>query len=339
MAVPAGTEHLARSLVLQKGLEKGQTSKIILQKRKAFSMPANWDDIRLFLAVARAQSLTAAGRALRLDPATLSRRIQRLERDLRVSLFVKSPQGYALTQAGRDLQDRAVAAEDALRAAEAGLSIHTETATPALAGQIRLGAPDGCANYLLPQVCARIVQAHPDLDIQIVALPRVFNLSQREADMAITVSAPSAGRLVVQKITDYHLHLAASDQYLTEGPPIDGLASLKNHRIIGYIPDMVFDRELDYLADIGVARVPLASNSVAVQLNMLRQHAGIGVVHDFALPFSPELRRVLTDALSLRRSFYLIRHEADRANPRLARVAQLLTSGLRQEVLALEAAT
>ena len=62
------------------------------------------------------------------------------------------------------------------------------------AGQIRIGAPDGCANYLLPQVIARICDENPGLEVQIVALPRVINLSKREADMAIAVSRPTAGR-------------------------------------------------------------------------------------------------------------------------------------------------
>ena len=64
------------------------------------------------------------------------------------------------------------------------------TAPEGLTGQIRIGAPDGCANYLLPQVLARICDENPGLEVQIVALPRVFNLSKREADMAIGVSRP-----------------------------------------------------------------------------------------------------------------------------------------------------
>ena len=54
-----------------------------------------------------------------------------------------------------------------------------------LSGQIRIGAPDGCANFVLPKVCADISRANPDLDIQIVSMPRVVNLTKREADMAI----------------------------------------------------------------------------------------------------------------------------------------------------------
>lgn len=155
--------------------------------------------------------------------------------------------------------------------------------------------------------------------------------------MAIGVSAPQAGRLSVQKITDYRLSLAAAQDYLHRHPPITDLAALKSHRIIGYIADMIFDSELDYLASLGLERVALASNSVAVQVNAIRLGAGVGVVHDFALPSAPGVVRVLPDAFSLTRSFYLIRHLDDRRVARLNRFAELLHRGLRQELARLEA--
>lgn len=298
-------------------------------------MQSNWDDLRVFLAVARHHSLSAAGRVLRLDPATVGRRVQKLESALQAALFAKSPQGYALSDAGLALLARAEKVEAAVRATVADLPVETDR----LQGQIRVGAPDGAANYVLPQVCAQIVSANPDLEIQIVALPRVFNLSRREADMAIAVSAPAAGRLVVQKITEYQLHMAASSSYLEASAPLRSISDLSSHRVVGYIPDMIFDRELDYLAELGITRVPLASNSVSVQLNLIRQGAGIGVVHDFALQAAPGVTRVLTDDVSLRRGFYLIRHEDDRRNLRLSRFAEALSRGIRAEVQRLEALT
>ena len=254
-------------------------------------MDIHWDDLRIYLAVARTESLSAAGKILRFDPATVGRRIARLEEMLGSPLFAKSPQGYALTDAGQRLLAHAERAEQAMGAAVAELQGQTGT----LAGQIRIGAPDGCANFLLPQVCAAIMADNPDLDVQIVALPRVFNLSKREADMAIGVSPPNAGRLSVQKITDYRLHLAASRAYLRNAPPITCLEDLAQHRVVGYIADMIFDKELDYLAEIGVPRVALASNSVSVQFNWVRNGAGIGVVHDFAMPFGRGLRKILPE--------------------------------------------
>ncbi|RFP89424.1 LysR family transcriptional regulator [Rhodobacteraceae bacterium 63075] len=297
-------------------------------------MEANWDDLKTFLGVARAETLSRASARLKADPATLGRRIARLERALGQVLFTKSPQGYVLTQEGQRLLPHAVKLEQTMLDAEEDLS--GEGA--ALSGQIRLGAPDGCANFVLPQVCADISRRHPALDIQIVALPRIFNLSKREADMAITVSRPEAGRLVVQKLTDYKLHLAASRGYLEAHGPITSLADLGAHRLVGYIPDMIFDKELDYLSGTSFDRVTLASNSASVQLNMIRQGGGVGVVHDFALPAAEgALRVVLGEAFSLTRSFYLIRHEDDARVARLARFAAELGEGVRREVARLEA--
>ncbi len=291
----------------------------------------DWDDLRVFLAVARAESLSAAGKGLKIDPATVGRRIARLEEVTGARLFAKSPQGYALTEAGTRLLPHAEAAERASLAAAESLS-----GPGGLTGQIRLGAPDGCANYLLPQVLARICDANPGLEVQIVALPRVFNLSKREADMAIAVSRPEAGRLTVQKLTDYHLHLAASRSYLSKHP-LTGPHDLRHHRFVGYIPDMIFDKELDYLAEIGAGPATLTSNSVSVQLNWLRHGAGVGVVHDFALPSAPELVRVLTGHIHLTRAFWLIRHEGDGRLDRLNRFADQLTREVRAEMARLEA--
>ncbi|AWI83592.1 LysR family transcriptional regulator [Alloyangia pacifica] len=297
-------------------------------------MRENWDDLRIFLAVARGESLSAAGRVLRMDPATVGRRVARLEQALGHPLFAKSPQGYTLSEAGARLLVHAESAEQALGQGAQALMGSSE----GFAGQIRIGAPDGCANFLLPQVCAKIAEANPGLDLQIVSLPRVVNLSRREADMAIAVSAPTAGRLVVQKISDYRLHLAASEQYLAQHPPIRSRDDLQRHRIVGYIPDMIFDRELDYLSDLGLERVRLASNSVSVQFHWLRLGAGLGIVHDFALPAAPGLCRVLPEEVSLTRSFYLVRHADDRRHARLNGFAALLADSVRRELAALEAA-
>lgn len=291
----------------------------------------DWDDLRIFLAVARAESLSAAGRRLGLDASTVGRRIARLEQAVGAGLFAKTPQGYALTAEGGRLVVPAEAAEKAAAAAseatrrEAGIS-----------GQLRIGAPDGCANYLMPQVARALCDAHPGLEVQIVALPRVVNLSKREADMAIAVSPPDTGRLTVQKLTDYRLHLAGHCDYLDGHPPITELADLRRHRMIGYIPDMIFDRELDYLSETGAETAAISSNSVSVQMQAIRAGAGLGIVHDFAMPFLPGFRIVLPDRIALTRSFWLLRHADDRGSRRLSLLADALSQGLRAETARLE---
>ncbi|MDP5359106.1 MAG: LysR family transcriptional regulator, partial [Paracoccaceae bacterium] len=117
--------------------------------------------------------------------------------------------------------------------------------------------------------------------------------------------------------------------------PLSSLSDLTGRPIVGYIPDMIFAKELDYLGALGASGVQMASNSVAVQLQMIRQ-AGIGIVHDFALPFAPELCQVLTDQVALTRSFYLVRHTSDRHSDRLSRFAAALKSGMQAEVALLE---
>ncbi|QBY02682.1 LysR family transcriptional regulator [Rhodophyticola sp. CCM32] len=294
---------------------------------------ANWDDLRVFLSVARAQSLTAAGKALRMDPATVGRRIARLEAQIGTDLFLKSPQGYGMSEAGLRLLPAAEEAEGALNAGLGDLT----GAGEGLSGTIRIGAPDGCANYLLPRVCAAICDAHPGLDVHILALPRVVDLSRREADLAIAVSRPRTARLKAEKLSDYRLSLAASKGWLARNGPLKTRADLMAARMIGYIPDMIFDAELDYLTELGLTQVPLASNSVSVQLNWARAGAGLAVVHDFALPAAPELCRVLPDQVALTRSFWLIRHAQASRDRRLQRFADLLARGLRREIAILEA--
>ena len=286
----------------------------------------DWDDLRIFLAVARTESLSGAGRRLGMDASTVGRRVARLEGAIGASLFLKTPQGYALTAEGARLVAPAEAAEQAAAAAAEAISQEA-----GITGQLRIGAPDGCANYLLPQVARDLCATHPGLEVQIVALPRVVNLTRREADMAIAVSPPDTGRLMVQRLADYRLHLAGHADYLSRHAPLRGLEDLRGHRMIGYIPDMIFDRELDYLSATGVEVAQISSNSVAVQMQAVRAGAGLGIVHDFAIPFAPGVRRVLTDRIALRRSFWLIRHADDRGSRRLSLL------GIRAEVARLEA--
>ncbi|MDP1576698.1 MAG: LysR family transcriptional regulator, partial [Cypionkella sp.] len=82
----------------------------------------DWDDLRVFLAVARSESLSGAGRRLKIDPATVGRRIARLEESIDARLFAKTPQGYSLTEQGTRLLTHAVRTEAAVDGASEALS-------------------------------------------------------------------------------------------------------------------------------------------------------------------------------------------------------------------------
>ena len=165
-----------------------------------------WDDLRVFLAVARQGRLQAAGRALGLDPTTAGRRIAALEDGARdAGSSTARREGYALTEAGRGLLAHAQAMESQAGAAAEEIGGQPDR----LSGTVRIGAPDGVSNYLLIDACDALSRDNPELQVQVVALPRIFSLSKREADLAITVSPPTAGRLTVRKIADYRLRLYA----------------------------------------------------------------------------------------------------------------------------------
>jgi DNA-binding transcriptional LysR family regulator len=102
---------------------------------------------------------------------------------------------------------------------------------------------------------------------------------------------------------------------------------------------MIFDKELDYLGEFGTKAPEISSNSVSVQTQLMRAGAGVGMVHDFVMPFAPELVQVLPQTVALTRSFWLVRHADDGPIERLNRFAGLLTTGLRRELHRLEALT
>ena len=218
-----------------------------------------WDDLRVFLCVARQGRLQAAGAALGLDPATVARRIAALEEALKTQLFDRGQAGYALTGAGRDLLVHA----EAMEAAAAAALSDPEREPDRLSGTVRIGAPDGVCNYLLLDACDALSRDNPDLQVQAVALPRIFSLSKREADVAITVAPPTAGRLTVRKIHDYRLQLYGRADLVASLGAIRSIEDTGRVRGIGYISDMIFDRELDYYALLGRAQEPAADLELA----------------------------------------------------------------------------
>lgn len=280
-----------------------------------------WDDLRMFLAVARHGRLQPAARALGLAPATVGRRVAALEEALGAALLQRDARGHALTEAGRNLVARAQAMER--------LAAQTveEIAGPPdrLAGTVRIGAPDGVSHYLLADACDALTRDNSELQVQVVALPRMFSLSKREADLVVTVAPPSAGRLTVRKIADYGLRLYAREDVVAALGPVRGMADLNAVRGIGYISDMIFDKELDYYALLGREREPaLTSNSLLIQLRWCLRGAGMCILPDFVAREHPELRVVLPGDVQLTRAFYLVRHQDDARVARINGMADVL---------------
>ncbi len=163
-----------------------------------------------------------------------------------------------------------------------------------------------------------------------VALPRMFSLSKREADLAITVSPPTAGRLTVRKIADYRLHLYGRADLVEGLGAIRSMDDLEGVRGIGYISDMIFDKELDYYALLGRSTEPsLTSNSLIMQLRWTLRGCGLCILPDFVAREHAELRVVLPEDIRLQRAFYLVRHQDDARVARINRMAEVVVDWVR----------
>ncbi|MDJ1160125.1 LysR family transcriptional regulator [Chelatococcus sp. SYSU_G07232] len=265
----------------------------------------DWDDLRFFLAVARAGRLTVAARRLGADHATVSRRITALEDALKAKLFERRPQGYALTEHGERLLTKAETIESEALAAQSEIG----GADLALSGTVRIGAPDGFGTFFLAPRIGLLAERYPDLEIQLVAMPRLLSLSKREADIAISLNPPKEGKIVARKLCDYRLSLYATEGYLAHAPRLETADDLFDHQVIGYIDDLIFAPELDYLDEVAKGlRARVQSSNIVAQMNAAVAGAGICVLPDFMAAGDARLMPVLREQVSLVRSFWLIVH-------------------------------
>jgi len=292
------------------------------------STPYNWDDLRFFLAVARTGRLTAAARLLGAEHTTVSRRITNLEIDMNARLFERRPQGYTLTEQGNKLLISAEELESVAIAAQGEIS----GSDYALSGAVRIGSPEGFGTYFLAPCLARLSLIHRDLDIQLIARPRVFSLSKREADIAISLERPREGRLHSRKLTDYSLSLFASKEYLNNTSTPKTLEALNDHRIIGYIDDLIFTPQLDYLPEVSKSLQPkLTSTSVVAQMVATKAGAGICILPTFMAANEPDLVHILAHKVQLIRAFWLIIHSDMRKLARIKTVSDFIAKEIRSQ--------
>lgn len=286
----------------------------------------NWDDVRIFLAVARAGQILAASKRLALNHATLSRRLTALEEALGTRLFIRRTNGCELTAEGEGFLASAERMETEMLAAQSRLG-RTDTA---IAGTVRIGAPDGFGVSFLAPRMGRLIERHPELKIQLVPVPRAFSLSSREADIAITLERPEQGRLVSSKLTDYTLGLYASRGYVdANGLPEDADA-LKGHRRIGYVEDLIFSQSLNFTGEVMRNwNAGFEISSATGQTEAVRSGAGIGILHNYIARQYPDLVRVIP-ATAIQRTYWTIFHESARDLARIRIVADFLHEVVRE---------
>lgn len=281
----------------------------------------DWDDLRVFLAVARARKVAPAARALGIDATTIARRLARLEKALDAELFEMGAGERSLTVRGQELLGHAEAAESAALAAIEEMRGQERT----LAGQVRLSVAEGFGTWVLAPGMGDFNRRHPGIRLDLITASGFLNPSKREADMAVMLARPQRGRLMVRRLGDYRLHLYAAPDYLARAGRPETPADLRGHTLIGYVPEFIFSPELDYLDEVEAGlEAHLRSTSIIMQQRMIAEGAGIGVLPDFIGRRDAGLVPLMAERVEITRSFWLVMHGDLRKLARIAAVADWL---------------
>ncbi|AOE30940.1 LysR family transcriptional regulator [Klebsiella pneumoniae] len=173
----------------------------------------HWDDARIFLAIARAGTLSGAADKMNMGIATLSRRLDRLEQALNVPLFSRHQSGYRLTDDGEALLARAEALEYAGLAFGEALLARAEALEYAglafgeaaqlqghVAGVVRLATSDNLATHFILPSLKGLLDHYPELRVEVLSGVQPVNLHRRDADLAIRMVKPEAGHLTLKRL-------------------------------------------------------------------------------------------------------------------------------------------
>jgi len=262
----------------------------------------DWDNLRYFLELSRSGTLVNAARRLAVDHTTVARRIQALESQVGAPLFAREPGGHRLTEAGRRLQPQVEAMERAFQAVESTAPASQQ----GLSGLVRIGATEGFGTVVLAPHLARFASQHPQLTIDLLAMPRLVHLSRREADIVISLERPARGPVVVVRLTDYTLRLYAARDYLATHPAIHSRDDLRGHTFVSYVDDLLFSKELQYLDELHRPDAfALRSTSVLAQHRAVAAGAGIAVLPAFIADEDTRLQPVLPAQANFTRTFWM----------------------------------
>lgn len=286
----------------------------------------NWDHLRVFLTIARSGQILSAARDLKLDHATVSRRLTTLEKELGATLVERTPAGCVLTQAGQQLFQTAERMESEMLSIQSRLGDTDE----AISGVTRIGAPDGFGIYFLTRQLSALVDRYPALTIRLMPLPKVFSVSKREVDISITLDRPEDGRLICQKIVDYRLRLYASSSYLARNPAPQRSEDLKSHTLVTTLSDILWSPTIDYFgAQTIFWRSRFECANLGGQFEAVKCGIGVAVLPDFVACAVPDLQVVLPK-MSFMRTYWMVSHPDSQKIKRISIVRNTIIEKARQ---------
>ncbi len=252
----------------------------------------DWDDIRLVLAVHRTGSFHRAAGAMGVDPATVSRRVGRMERRLGARLFDRNARGARTTPAGRIV----VARGEEMETATTGIEGDIAGIDEAIAGPLRITTTEGIGIYWLGPRLLGLRRRHPNLEIEIDVGDAQRDLSRREADIAIRYGRPTDPRVRARRVADVPFRLFAARSYLDAHGRPGSLEELRHHHFISYalpLAGPLWDnwsrlRE----SGAGIAFRANTGHGVAIATEA---GFGIGLLPRYTIELLPELEEIPLD--------------------------------------------
>ncbi len=256
----------------------------------------HWDDVRVFLAVARRGSMRAAGRALGLSQPTVARRLAAFEATFGgSSLFDRLPEGLRLNTAGAQLIAEAESVEDAALTLER----RRAAASPALTGTVRISAGECAAGFLARCLSASSGATLPSgITLELIDERQEKNLVRREADMAMRHEPPESGDFYVSKAGTF-----ACSVYRRRGAEAAGWITYTEEQS-HYEPARWVQRQVEETGK----PIALRASSMLMHLEAIRAGTGRGVLPCYVGDGHPLLERLRPPIPEIAADYWIIVH-------------------------------
>ena len=286
-----------------------------------------WDDVRFFLAVARAGSLSGAARGLGVGHVTVGRRIALLEKRLGVTLLDRTPDGFTVTAAGgavlRQCMAMETAAVDLERIAAGRDSL--------VAGSVRVTTTEAIADQVVAPAIATLRLAHAGLQVDLLVGVRTLDIARREADLAVRFARATAPDLVCSKLGELGFTLYASKRYLSRaGVPQRG-RGLAGHDLITFTGAPAAISPFFLGESLEGARMALRCDSPLIQRTAAANDLGIVELACSLGDVCPDLVRVWPHEAPARRTVWLILHQDMRRSARIRAVSTAIGEAFRRQ--------
>ena len=291
----------------------------------------DWDDLRVFLDVARTGNLSQTSRRLRIDHSTVSRRISQLEQALGFGVFERTRSGFKLNDLGKRLLAHAEMIESAV------LKVHAEVneTEPEAAGTVRLATMEGIASLYLAPRALLLKQAAPHITLELVTSPQLIHVNRREADLFLSFFRPPGQGLVSEKIGGFKLGLYAAAAYIDRKGVPASAAELADHDFITYIEDLIQVDTVRWLDEVVQnPRVVMHSSSMIAQRNAAIGGLGIVLLPRFAVHKTTPLVPILPDQAFTTREIWTSVHQDLQFAPRIRTVIAFLTRQIQVDMTA-----